>query len=52
MDALEVAPNTNGGIGNYVVALGEDTEGELYILTNTSNLLKGKNGKVWKLVAQ
>jgi glucose/arabinose dehydrogenase len=52
MDTLDLASHANGGVGNYVVALGEDADGELYVLTNTSNLLKGKNGKVWKLVAQ
>lgn len=46
------AVNTGAPLGAYVLALGEDAEGELYILTNTSNALRGGNGKVWKLVAQ
>jgi hypothetical protein len=36
----------------FVVALGEDANGELYVMTNTSSALRGKNGKVWKLVKE
>jgi len=31
--------------------MGEDAEGELYVMTNASNGLVGKTGKVFKLVA-
>lgn len=34
----------------YIVAMGEDADGELYLLTNGSNSLRGKTGKVFKLV--
>jgi hypothetical protein len=34
----------------FVGALGEDAEGELYILTNDSSQVVGKTGKVYKLV--
>jgi glucose/sorbosone dehydrogenase len=37
-------------VANYVVAFGEDSEGELYVLTTANNILKGKTGKVFKLV--
>ena len=36
-------------IGSYVVGLGEDADGELYVMTNASNGLVGKTGKVFKL---
>lgn len=52
LDPLEVAANAKGGVGAYVVAFGEDDDGELYVLTNGSNSLVGKTGKVSKVVAQ
>lgn len=33
----------------YVIAFGEDEDGELYVLINGNNVLKGKTGKVAKL---
>jgi glucose/arabinose dehydrogenase len=50
MDTVDIVSHPKG-IGAYVVALGEDADGELYLLTNNSNSLLGKTGKVWKLVA-
>lgn len=44
MDTLEAK------VGNYVTAFGEDDDGELYVLTTANNMLKGKTGKVSKLV--
>jgi glucose/arabinose dehydrogenase len=52
MDALAVVDHADGNIGAYITALGEDSDGELYVMTNDSNMLKGNNGKLWKLVAQ
>ena len=49
MERLDLASHPAGHIGAYVVALGEDEEGELYILTNDSNQLVGKTGKVYRL---
>jgi len=40
-----------GGLNAYVVAFGEDSAGELYVLTNETNALLGRRGKVYKLVA-
>jgi len=34
----------------YIVAMAEDAEGELYLLTNGRNALTGKTGKVFKVV--
>jgi len=36
-------------VGAYVVAFGEDDDGELYVLTTGNNSLKPKTGKVLKL---
>jgi hypothetical protein len=47
---LETLPLGNPTIPNYVVAFGEDSEGELYVLTNDRNGLMGTTGKVFKLV--
>jgi glucose/arabinose dehydrogenase len=42
----------NGRIKAFIWALGEDDEGELYVLTNGANLVTGTRGKVFKLVPQ
>jgi glucose/arabinose dehydrogenase len=39
-----------GRIKAFIWALGEDDDGELYVLTNGANLLTGTRGKVFKLV--
>ena len=49
MEPLEVEGYTAGALKMFVTALGEDADGELYVLTNTSSALKGNSGKVWKL---
>ena len=47
---LEVEGQTKGSVGAYVTAFGEDNSGELYVLTNGSNMVKGTSGKVYKIV--
>jgi glucose/arabinose dehydrogenase len=49
MDALDLATKSGGAIKQFIIALGEDADGEVYVLTNSSSTLKGNNGKVWKL---
>jgi glucose/arabinose dehydrogenase len=51
MAPLALPMNPTGKVPAYVCALGEDDEGELYVLTNASNGLVGNRGRVWKLVA-
>ncbi len=34
----------------YITAFGEDADGELYVLSNASNGVVGRTGKVWKMV--
>jgi hypothetical protein len=36
-------------IGAFIVAFGQDAEGELYVLTNGRNMITGNTGKVYKL---
>ena len=38
------------GMKMYITSFGEDHEGELYVLGNTSNSVRGKTGKVLKIV--
>jgi len=45
-----LALNEPAQLAAYVVALGQDEAGELYILTTAKNALTGKAGKVLKLV--
>ena len=51
LESLPAATASGGKIGAYVVAMGEDADGELYVLTNGRNSLTGQTGKVFKLVA-
>jgi hypothetical protein len=37
-------------LNSYITGFGEDAEGELYVLTNDTNLVVGKTGKVYKIV--
>ena len=46
METLQVGAK----LGAYVLAFGQDADGELYILTNGRNSLTGNTGKVLKLV--
>jgi len=37
-------------LGVFIVAFGQDADGELYVLTNGRNMITGNTGKVYKLV--
>ena len=50
LETLKLAGQAKPYLDTYIVALGEDAEGELYLLTNGRNSLIGKTGKVQKLV--
>jgi len=52
VEALDLAAHPGGRLKQFIVALGEDEEGELYVLTNASNAIRGNTGKVYKLVPQ
>lgn len=52
LDMLDMAKHPKGRLTAFITALGEDGEGELYFLTNGSNQLVGKNGKIFKLVPE
>ena len=51
-EPLGVKDHPDGRLKAFVWALGEDEEGELYVLTNGANLVSGTRGKVFKLVPQ
>lgn len=52
MEALDLSSHPGGTLSLFIVGLGEDAEGELYVLTNGSSALRGTTGKVWKLAAE
>jgi hypothetical protein len=52
VEPLAVKEFPNGRIKSFIWALGEDAEGELYILANGLNSAFGTRGKVFKLVPQ
>lgn len=47
---MTVAGTPNGGPGGYVLGLGEDADGELYVMTSQGSAPTGTTGQVWKLV--
>lgn len=49
LEEIKPASHPNG-INAYITAFGEDAQGELYVMTNDSNGLVGKTGKVYKIV--
>ena len=49
LEYLQATPDGGAKLGAYIVAIGEDAEGELYLLTNGRNSLTGKTGKVFKI---
>jgi glucose/arabinose dehydrogenase len=49
--ALPVTTTSGGKLGAYIVAMGEDDQGEIYVLTCGRNSLTGLTGKVFKIVA-
>jgi len=50
LEILEVTGPAGNKIGAYITGFGEDNDGELYMLTNDSNALRGQTGKVLKIV--
>jgi glucose/arabinose dehydrogenase len=50
LEALELGEQ--GKVGSYIVAFGEDAKGELYVLTNATNGLMNRKGKIYKIVAK
>jgi len=51
LQTAEIEGPADGKIGSYIVAFGEDTKGEIYVLTNATNGLMNRKGKVYKIVA-
>lgn len=47
---LEPESPAGSHLGAFVWAFGEDSDGELYVLTNQTGALGTKSGKIWKLV--
>ena len=52
LEPLDLATHPKGLIREFVVAFGQDSEGELYVLTNGSNSLRANTGKIYKIVPE
>ncbi|MDA1276783.1 MAG: PQQ-dependent sugar dehydrogenase [Verrucomicrobia bacterium] len=52
MKPLDLATHANGNLREFVVAFGQDADGEVYVMTNASNSLRGTTGKIYKIVPQ
>ncbi|MCS1412142.1 MAG: Quinoprotein glucose dehydrogenase B [Verrucomicrobia subdivision 3 bacterium] len=49
-EPLPFKGSANGRVLGFIWSLGEDADGELYVMTNGANLVRGTRGKVYKLV--
>lgn len=47
---LSVKDHPDGRMKAFIWSLGEDENGEIYVLTNGANMISGTRGKVYKLV--
>ncbi len=47
---IQVAGMDNNRIDQYILALGQDNDGEFYVLTTENSGPSGNTGKVWKIV--
>lgn len=52
VEPLALSGFPDGRIKAFIWALGEDADGELYVLTNGANMVRGDRGKIFKLVPQ
>ena len=52
MDLLKSKHIKDGQVEGFVTAFGQDAQGEIYIMTNDTNALINKSGKIYKLVAK
>jgi len=52
METLDLSSSPAGQVAGYITAIGYDHDHELYIMTNGSPTLVGRQGKVWKLSAK
>jgi glucose/arabinose dehydrogenase len=50
IEALPLSSHPQGHLGEYLLAFGEDAEGELYVLTNGGNTPTGRTGKIYRLI--
>ena len=50
MAPLDLSTDPAGQLKAYIVAMGEDADGELYVMTTPTNGLTRKGGRVLKLV--
>jgi glucose/arabinose dehydrogenase/plastocyanin len=51
MRELEIADRPDGSLGHFVLALGQDADGEIYVLTSDMSAPTGQTGRVYRLVA-
>ncbi len=52
MDLLRSKYIKDGQVEGFVTAFGQDADGEVYVMTNDTNALINKSGKVYKLVSK
>jgi glucose/arabinose dehydrogenase len=51
LDELSIAGSANGRLGRYVLGFGEDTDGEIYVVTSNSSSPTGTQGRVFKVIS-
>jgi hypothetical protein len=51
VNEVRITSNRGGKLGHFVLGFGQDSAGEVYVLTTDSRGPTGSTGKVFKLVA-
>lgn len=50
-EAIKIVDREDGELGEYLLALGQDSLGEVYVLTNRSSGPSGTTGSVYRIIA-
>ena len=50
MEVFKIANLPGNKLGGYIVAMGEDENGELYVLVNGTNLALGSSGRIYQII--
>ena len=50
MEPLPLVKYPAGQLESFIWSLGEDEQGEIYVMTNDVNMIRGSMGKLYKLV--
>ena len=52
VEEISIADSPNERVNAYIRSLGQDDDGELYIITSENAGPKGETGKIYKIIPQ